>query len=630
MHLPCMRIRCALGETSSSSKIEAKPLSSKLKTSLGEPQFIGRYPGVIVTLLLLLVTYIQPGFSRSQDSLAYTFRQDNLSTNNDIKLSYNHSFAGSELNITDVLLYNVFSFDNIVSDKKQYSVEHRLKSDFSWGKRRGKSIRLESSQHQDHRTGLATSINNWALLAGFKKDNAYSLFLGGRSVERYGIIDEGVAAELDFHQSWKSRSQQSSLHFTGTRDELKQHLNHTINARADYRIHFGNISTFQTSLFREIRLQAFHTDSLGSSQSRNNDNLLWQNQFVYHLKPNLHVSHRLNWGDQLTEIRQEKVGENFTLNLISEDRKRFALLNETALQLKNPNFSSLTAFKVENSQNKYYVDYTQVLYQLREEVHWQNNLFLDSLSWISTLSRLEYDTPDTTNDDDRDEWRVNTEFRMVWQPTPFYQIDVGAKLGLFHLIYLFNTRSSENHWNRNLVLWSGFSWKKDSWRGEGRARIRSNYFDYDYDELFIELDQPTRSFVHRSLDMQKQLAYKMGNRWSLVSKAVFRWEDEGKFRWESFIQQISSQREQSEMSLKLNYAYHGWEGWIGFLTHKRIIKYSIANRESEHWEGQGPLMGVNYSLGNRLALKGDARFISVKDQDREYLLPKVFLTLVYR
>ena len=591
-----------------------------------------KHPKRIRFLLLLgLVLLIgKPLSGTAQDSLAYIFRQDNLSTNNDFQLNHKFQFGNADLQIADMLFYKVFSYDDDLTNESQYSIEHRLRTDISWGKLRSKSIRMESSQHQDHRTGLASSINNWALLAGFNRSELLSIYLGGRSVERYGIVDEGWAAEMDFQKSWKSRTQQSSMLISGSRDQLEQHLNHALNAQANYLVQFGDISTYQTSIKRDTRLQAFFTDSLGSSQSRNNDNLLWQNRFVYHLNPRLHLSHQLNWGDQLTEINQEKVDRNFTLNLSSEDRKRFSLLNETALELTNPNFSTLTAFKIENSQNKYYVDYTQVLYQLKEEIHWQNTGLVDSLSWQTTLSRLEYDTPDTTNNDDRDEWRLNTEIRLTWQPSPFYHLEFGTKLGLFHLIYLFNTRSSENHWNRNLVLWSGVRWRRSDWSGEARGRIRTNYFDYDYDDYFIEADQPSRSFVHRSLDLQKRITYKIARRWSVTTKASIRWEDEGKLDWDSFIQQVSIKREESELSLKLYYDYRGWRGWIGYLAHDRKTDYAIQNRDTEHWKGKGPLFGVNYQVGNRIMLKGDARFIQVVDRDRDYVLPKVFFTLVYR
>ncbi len=577
-----------------------------------------------------VLLFINNVHAAGQDSLAYIFRQDNLSTNNDFQLNYKQNFSSSVLQVTDVLRYKVFSYDNDISDEKQYSVEHRLRSDFSWGKNHSRSIRLESSQHEDHRTGLASTIDNWALLAGFKRNENLSLFIGGRTVERYGIVDEGWTSELDIRKSWHSSQQQSSFFVNGSRDQLTDHVNHTLNAHGDYLVRFGEISTFQTTLHREARLQVFFTDSLGSSQSRNNENLNWQNLFVYHLGKNLHLSHRLDWGDQLTEISRKKVDQNSTLNLSSEDRKRFSLLNETSLELNNPNFSTLTAFKIENSQNKYYVDYTQVLYQLKEAVLWQNAGPVDSLTWISSLSRLEYDTPDTTNDDDRDEWRLNTEIKMFWEPTPFYRIELGTKLGMFHLIYLFNTRSSENHWNRNLVLWSGVEWSKQAWSGRGRARIRSNYFDYDYDDIFIELDQPSRSFVHRSLDLNKKINYNFGRRWSIITKAAFRWEDEGRLKWDSFIQQVNSRREQSELSIQIYYSYRGWDGWIGYLTYDRVIDYASTSRDTDHWQGQGPLMGVKYQLGERVNLRGDARFVSVKDGDREYMLPKVFLTLVYR
>jgi len=100
--------------------------------------------------------------------------------------------------------------------------------------------------------------------------------------------------------------------------------------------------------------------------------------------------------------------------------------------------------------------------------------------------------------------------------------------------------------------------------------------------------------------------------------------------WKAFVQQVSSQREQSEVIIKLFYGYRGWEGWLGYLTHERLIEYAIDNREPQRWSGSGPLLGVSYGLGDRVFLKGDARFISVQDQDREYLLPKVFVTLTYR
>jgi len=565
-----------------------------------------------------------------QDSLAYIFHQDNLSTNNDLQLNYKQQFSNSDLQITDIFRYKVFSYDNDLTDKKQYSVEHRLRSDFTWGPSRSRSVRLESSQHQDHRTGLASTIDNWALLAGVKRNENIAFFIGGRSVERYGIVDRGWASELDLRKSWHSSRQNSSFTFSGSRDQLEEHLNHTMHARGDYRVRFGDISTFQTSIYREERLQAFFTDSLGSSQKRNNENLNWQNLFTYHLRNNVHLSHRLDWGDQLTEISRERISQNAAISSSSEDRKRFSLLNETSIELRNPNFSTLTAFKIENSQNKYYVDYTQVLYQLKESLLWKNAGPLDSLSWTTSLSRLEYDTPDTTNDDDRDEWRLNTEIRMLWEPSAFYRIELGSKLGLFHLIYLYNTRSSENHWNRNLVLWSGVTWRKHNWMGEGRARIRSNYFDYDYDEIFIALDQPTRSFVHRSLDLHKKIRYNFGRHWALNSKIAWRWEDEGKLKWDVFVQEVNSTREQSEFSFEFLYNYRGWEGWMGYLVHDRDIEYTTVGREAAHWHGQGPLMGVKYRLATRLDLRGDARFISVQDGDRDYLLPKVFLTLVYR
>ncbi len=617
-------------QSSRKDKLGLRTTSATFFTSLFNVCRPAKFAGAWHIALVLILFFPIQNWGLDQDSLAYIFRQDNLSTNNDLQLNYKFGFPKSDLLINDALNYKVFSYDRNTTEGEQYSLEHRLRSDYTWGKNRNRSIRLESSQHRDHRTGLATNIRNWALLAGVKRSDNLELFLGGRSVERYGILDEGWATELEFREEWKSQLQRSAIVFSGTRDQLAEHLNHSMFTRADYQIRFGDISTFQSFLTSEKRTQAFYTDSLGSSQSRTNDKLDWQNRFVYALRKDLQFFYQLNWGNQLTEISQEKVDQTATIKLSGEDRKRLSLLNETGLELTRPHFSTLTAFKVENSQNKYYVDYTQILYQVREELQWLNSGLFDSLSWKTMLSRLEYDTPDTTNDDDRDELRLNTEVRFAWQPTPFYHFEIGAKLGMFHLIYLFNTRSSENHWNRNMVLWSGLDWNRGKWNGAGRARIRSNYFDYDFDDLFLEMEQPTRSFVHRSLDLRKELSYHLNRRWSLASKLTLSWEDEGQLDWSSFIQQVSSNREQVEFIVRLFYDYAGWKGWVGYLTHDRVTSYVMESRQDVHWEGQGPLLGVKYRLGNRIYVNGDARFISVRDQDREYVIPKVYLTLVYR
>lgn len=580
-----------------------------------------------VAHLLLLMNLLH---ASGPDSLAYTFRQDNLSIGNELGLKYEHDFGQSQWQITDLLRYKEFAFESSLAQGRQYSIEHQLQSDLSWGTNWSKTIRIQSNDYQDHRTGLASNISNQAVLGGLKHGQNIAVFTGARSVERFGIVDRGWTTELDFNETWRGQRSRANLGFTGERDALDEHLSHAARTRASYQIDFKDVASFQTILALENRVQAFFTDSLGSSQSRLNENRQWRTRFEYQLNQGMSLFHRLTWNDQFTRIDQEKVSLLETIRIEGEDRNRFSLVNETGITLNRQHLSSATAFKVENSQHKYYVDYTQRLYQLSEDLRWSTPAWIDSLNWNTVLSRLEYDTPDTTNDDDRDEWRFNTELEISWQPNPFYRVEVGSKLSLFHLIYLFNTRSSENHWNRNLMFWSGLNWQRQQWSGESRGRVRSNYFDYDHDELFLALEQPTRSFVHRSLDLQQTIQYQFFSRWSVSAKGVAKWEDEGQLDWAAFIQQVRSEREQLEWVIKVYYDYKGWKGWLGYLQHDRVTKYAAPNRDPENWFGEGPLLGVQHQLGARLFVDADARFIQVQDQDREYLLPKVYLTLVYR
>jgi len=581
-----------------------------------------------IFLLALSIFYFSDSLI-GQDSLAFKLQQDNLSTINDLNVDQSFTIGPTTLRFQDMLRYKLYSHETSLGGDDQYSIEHQLSSDLYPFSRRRTSIRLESSQYQDHRTGLKSSISNWALLAGYSPSENLTLYFGGRSVRRYGIDDRGWSANLQTKKLWRFNTQSLGIHLGGERDQLDAHQNHHINVSGDYRIRFGRISSYESALRLDSRRQQFFTDSLGSSQLRSNENLMWNNRFTYNLSKRIKLTHALNWGDQSTDIKRERISPSQTNTLSADERKRLVLSNETSLMTTGETISSVSSFKIENSQNKFYVDHSQVLYQLHGELSYHPTHLIDSLTWKNTLSRQEYDTPDTNNDDDRDEWRFKTELSLVYQPTPFSRIEIGSKLSLFHLIYLFSTRSSENYWNRNLVLWTEYDWILNAWSGKARAHIRSNYFDYDYDDLFIELDQPARSFVHRSLDLSKQVRVRLLPRWSLTSKIASRWEDEGQLDWTDFIQQISSERQQTEFTTRLSFAYRGWLGWVGYLNHQRTTTYASTTRGREIWKGEGPLFGVRHVLGERLYLDLDGRLISVIDGDREYLLPKIFLSLVY-
>jgi hypothetical protein len=565
-----------------------------------------------------------------QDSLAFKLQQDNLSTMNDLNIDQRLDLGWATLDVRDVLRYKLYDHDNNRGDAEQYSIEHNLRSDLLLFSKRKSSIRLESNQYQDHRTGLRSSISNWAILGGYALSREQRFFLGARSVKRYGLEDQGLTGALQGRYNWRGNSQSINLNYLGEKDQLKAHQNHHLQLSGDYVIRFGSVSTYQTSIRVDNRRQQFFTDSLGSSQLRENGHIVWNNNFSYNFNKKLKLTHDLNWGDQLTNIDREKFNRTQATQNTQESRKRLVLSNETRLLTSSDDFSSQSSFKVENSQHKFYVDHSQVLYQISNEANYHPEQGIDTLSWKNTLSRQEYDTPDTNNDDDRDEWRFKTELSLIYQPSPFSRLEIGSKLSLFHLIYLYGTRSAENYWNRNLVLWTEYDWLLNDWSGKAKAHIRSNYFDYDYDALFIEMDQPARSFVHRSLDLSKRLQYRFSPRWYLSTQIASRWEDEGQLDWSKFIQQITSQRQQTEVIAKLAFEYRGWVGWIGFLKHQRKTTYSAITREAVIWEGEGPLFGIRHALGNRLSLNLDGRVITVLDGDREYLLPKIFFSLVYR
>jgi len=555
------------------------------------------------------------------------FRRDNLSSDTELRYNWRFPLQAGTIESHNLLNYKLFQKSSALDP--EYSLEDRF--DLSYkrplGNRRQIGARIEYNLFQDRRTGLGSDLSNTALLATFGS-SAQSSFrneaaLGLRSSQRYGLLEKGPTVALSLGKVWNTGEHNLSTVVDGNADFFQVNENQQFNAMLGYRASFGERAFFHTGINRRERQQEFFTDSLRSSQSRQILDIKWQNRFGYMLSDDLELFHRLDYVEQATSIERWREEDGERERSSNVDRSHISLVNETGLELMQDLLQARLTFRVDNTQNKYYVDHNQVLYQLKSNVAVQPAALVDSLRWIGILIRQKYDTPDTTNDDDRDEFRFSNSLEFSWQPNPFLRTSLGAKLNVYHLVYLFNTRSSENHWNRSLILWNRVAWQHGPWSSLSTGRVHANYFDYDYDDLFVELDQPLRSFVHRSLELEEVLTRRLGQNWSLTGRIDLKWEDDGRLDWDSFVQEVQSDRIQQEYVLLSNHRLRSWEFWYGYLVHTREKVYTDPGRDNEIWEGQGPVIGWKQNWFTTLQFTADMRFIQVRDQDNEYLLPKV-------
>jgi hypothetical protein len=164
----------------------------------------------------------------------------------------------------------------------------------------------------------------------------------------------------------------------------------------------------------------------------------------------------------------------------------------------------------------------------------------DSLMINYLGSLLYYDTPDTSNYDDRDELTYSISPMWRHRIDPYTTMSLGANFFLHHYVYLFHQRSAQNHWNRVFSVRSEVNTtipQKIRWNA--KQELYANYFVYDHeDSAFVHV----QSMVFRGIKLQQNIQYYVGPSWYLKAYVFLRLEDNGLLDWDEFIQEITDSK----------------------------------------------------------------------------------------
>jgi hypothetical protein len=105
----------------------------------------------------------------------------------------------------------------------------------------------------------------------------------------------------------------------------------------------------------------------------------------------------------------------------------------------------------------------------------------DSLAFGTSLSRLQYDTSDTSNFDDRDEFRLDFRLSEWHSFSHRLRMQVDFIASLYHLAYIFGERSADNNWNRIFrIVPKIFFIINSSVICQQNFEVLANYVDYDF------------------------------------------------------------------------------------------------------------------------------------------------------
>jgi hypothetical protein len=155
----------------------------------------------------------------------------------------------------------------------------------------------------------------------------------------------------------------------------------------------------------------------------------------------------------------------------------------------------------------------------------------DELNFAGSASILRYDTPDTTNVDERDELLVTLGVQERHRFNSELLLIVSADVSLSHLVYLKSVQSANNNWNRVVRLSPTVIYEpSEDFRTVNQAEVLGNYTVYDFEGQ----GALTRSFSFRQASWLDSTSIRISQLLRLSVVGEIRTYERGILVWEEF------------------------------------------------------------------------------------------------
>ncbi|MBN2357682.1 hypothetical protein JXO59_16330, partial [candidate division KSB1 bacterium] len=264
-------------------------------------------------------------------------------------------------------------------------------------------------------------------------------------------------------------------------------------------------------------------------------------------------------------------------------------------------FSSRTAFITpDNESNRLFLGVESALPLGRR----------DSLFYYTSISRFQYDTPDTNNFDDRDELRINS--KLVWAHTlrPSLRCEIHASVNFYHMVYIYGERSADNNWNRIIRLRPIVTFAPHrSFKWVQSFEVLANYVDYDFEEM----DVRTKSFVFRKFAYDDSMRISFSPRTSALIDYRLQLEENGELFWDAWKERLLTTRTSHWLQVRLSYASSAVLQWSpGYTFYSRDEwrheneSGTLRRRKYQSFSSHGPMIAITYFPSKKIRMTLDA------------------------
>ena len=155
----------------------------------------------------------------------------------------------------------------------------------------------------------------------------------------------------------------------------------------------------------------------------------------------------------------------------------------------------------------------------------------DHLTFNGSASILRYDTPDSTNTDDRDELLFVLSMRETHDFNQYLSVELEANATLSHLVYLDRLQSANNNWNRVFSLSPKTTLRPADWiRSDNDAEVVANYTVYDFEQQVASV----KSYSFRQASWSDSTVILFNRRIELDFSGTLRLYERGILKWQEF------------------------------------------------------------------------------------------------
>jgi hypothetical protein len=174
----------------------------------------------------------------------------------------------------------------------------------------------------------------------------------------------------------------------------------------------------------------------------------------------------------------------------------------------------------------------------------------DVLTVTGSSGLFRYDTPDSSNTDDRDELLITAAVREQHTASEYFSVGITAEATLGHTVYLSRERSANNNWNRIFRLAPEcIATPFEGVRNKALFDVLANYTVFDF-ELLI----PTvKSYSYRQVAFLDSFSYDITRRLGFDAYGVIRIYERGELRWQEFSERPLQQVQEVTFSPQLRF-----------------------------------------------------------------------------